>query len=300
MKKNKLIILFIILLDLIVLVPTLGRYVGREIKDYYLATQNFYFNADKLERDGIVYQVENWSGVDSYDVTFNLDSYKNNTVYTTADIEYDIEYKCSNNVTCKITKTKGIIYGEKHTDSFTITITPITPLEDSDKATIEVEAKSTAPYEKTLKGKFNVVVGKMGLAYEILDEENSTYFEVSVTNTLDYYVARKAYGNYKVGDKIDIDTYLDLPKEEKENFASSIVTIDFNPEEVLLDMTSTAYLNAVDTETEKLGEHTYINKVSFKVDALSSYRVKFYKVDSTKDYTYPFENKNPIVDVIFD
>jgi len=298
--KKKALILSIFFLLLIVLVPTLGRYVGRELKNYYLMTKDFYFNADKLEQNGIVYQVENWSGVDSYSVTFNLDSYKNNTVYSKNDIEYEITYACSDNVICDITKTSGIIYAEKHTDSFTVTLTPVSPLDDGEKATIDVTVKSTAPYEKTLKGKFNVVVGKMGLAYEIIDEPNSTYFEVSVTNTLDYYVCRETYDKYESGTKIDIDTYLSLPEEEKTHFASSIVTIDFSPEEALLDMTSSAYLNALSTGSEKLDGHSYINNLSFKVDALSSYRVKFYKVDSTKDYTYPFENEESIVDVTFD
>lgn len=300
MKKKEIILLSIFFLMLAFAGATLGRYAGRELRNHYLMSKNFYFNADKLQQDGIVYQVENWSGVDSYEVTFNLDSYKNNTVYSTSDIEYEVTYSCSDNVTCSITKTSGIIYAEKHTDSFTVTITPKSNLEDGEKATIEVEAKSISPYKKTLKGKFNVVVGKMGLSYEILDEENSTYFEVSVTNTLDYYVARKAYGNYKVGDKIDINTYLKMTDLEKENFASSIVTIDFSPDIALLDMTSTAYLNAISTESKVIDNHSYINKISFKVDALSSYRVKFYKVDSTKNYTYPFLNKEPIVDVTFD
>lgn len=300
MKKVKIIVFSIFFLAFISLIPTLGRYVGNEIRNFYLSSKNFYFNSDKLEQNGIVYQVENWSGVDSYDVTFNMNSYKNNTVYSETDISYNITYKCSDNVTCTITKTEGIIYADKHTDSFTVTITPINPLNDDEKAWIEVEATSTSPYKKTLKGKFNVVVGKMGLSYEINDEVNSTYFEVAVTNTLDYYTARTAFGNYKVGDKIDMNTYLSFTEEEKSYCSSSIVTINFDPKEALLDMTSTAYLNALTTTEQTIDNYTYINSLSFKVDALSSYKVKFYKVDSTKNYTYPFENNESIVEVLFD
>lgn len=300
MKKSKLIILSVIFLFFLILVPTFGRYVGRQIKNYYLSTKNFYFNSDKLKENGIVYQVENWSGVDSYNVTFNMNSYKNNTVYSNSDIEYKINYSCSENVTCSITKTNGIIYSDKHTDSFTITITPKTPLEDNDKAWIDVEAISTSPYKKVLKGRFNVVVGKMGLSYEIIDKKNSTYFEISITNTLDYYVNRIPYANYSKGDKIDISTYLELTDDEKNNFASSIVTIAFSPELIFLDMTSSAYLNAINTEKEDINGNDYINKLSFKVDALSSYRVKFYKVNTEEDYTYPFENKESILNVSFD
>jgi len=300
MKKTRIIILSIFFLVSIVLVPTLGKYIGNEIKNFYLNSKNFYFNSDKLEQNGIVYQVENWSGVDSYEVTFNMNSYKNNTVYSETDIYYDIAYTCSSNVTCTITKTEGVIFKENHTDSFTITVTPIKPIEDGEKAWIKVETKSTSPYKKTLKGTFNIVVGKMGLSYEINDEVDSTYFEVAVTNTLDYYTVRNAFNDYNIGDKIDMNTYLNFTEEEKNNCASSIVTIDFSPNEALLDMTSTAYLNAVSVNKENIDNYTYINNLSFKVDALSSYKVKFYKVDSTKDYTYPFGTNESIVDVTFD
>lgn len=300
MKKVKIIMIAIFFLTFITFIPTLGKYVGKEIKNYYLNSKNFYFNSDKLKQDGIVYQVENWSGVDSYSVTFNMNSYKNNTVYSESDITYDIFYKCSSNVTCEISKTNGIIPSDKHTDSFIITVMPKTPLNDNEKATIEVEATSTSPYKKTLKGNFNIVVGKMGLSYEINDEVNSPFFEVAVTNTLDYYVARTDFDKYKVGDKIDMNTYLSFSDIEKSYCASSIVTIEFDPNVSLLDMTSTAYLNAIDKSEININGNTYINKIAFKVDALSSYKVKFYKVDSKKDYTYPFLNNESIVDISFD
>jgi len=300
MKNKKVIIIFaIFFLILIGTIPTLGRYIGNEIKNYYLSSKNFYFNSDKLEPNGIVYQVENWSGVDSYSVIFNMNSYKNNTVYSETDIEYEITYSCSDNVICTINKEKSVIYASEHTDSFIVTITPINPLEDDDKATINVEAKSTAPYEKTLKGTFNVVVGKMGLTYEVLDEPNSTYYEVAVTNTLDYYTARQAFRDYQVGEKIDMTTYETFTEEEKSYCASSIVQINFDPNNSLLDMTSTAYLNSLNTSEVVIDNFSYINGLSFKVEPLSSYKVKFYKVDSTKDYSYP-SNIESIVDVLFD
>lgn len=299
MKKVKIIVILIFFLAFISFVPTIGRYVGNEIRNYYLSSKNFYFNSDKLETGGIVYQIENWSGVDSYDVTYNLNSYKNNTIFSETDITYELTYKCSDNVTCTINKTEGVIEKDKHTDSFTITVTPIKALNDGEKASIEVEVKSTSPYKKTLKGKFNVVVGKMGLSYEILDETNSTYYEVAVTNTLDYYIARQAFRNYQVGEKIDMGTYQAFTEIEKSYCASAIVQINFDPNNSLLDMTSTAYLNSLNTSEVVLDSHSYINSLSFKVEPLSSYKVKFYKVDPTKDYSYP-SNLESIVEVLFD
>lgn len=300
MKKRRIIIISLLFLVLLIIIPTFGRYVGKEIRNHYLASKDFYFNADKLTENGVVYQVENWSGLESYDVTFNLDSYKNNNVYAKSDISYTIKYSCSSNVRCDINKTSGIIYSSSHTDSFTITITPKKTLKDGEKAKIFVEVTSTSPYKKILKGEFNVAVGKIGLSYEILDESSSTYFETAITNTLDYYVARKRVDKYKVGDKIDVSTYQSLSDDMKKNFASAIVTIEFDPNVVLLDMTSKEYLNAISTTTTDIGGNEYINSLTFEVQALSSSRVKFYKVDSTQDYSYPYDNDESIVDVNFE
>lgn len=300
MKKRRIITISLLFLILLILIPTFGRYVGKEIRNHYLASKDFYFNADKLAENGIVYQVENWSGLESYDVTFNLDSYKNNNVFAKSDIEYTIKYSCSPNVYCDINKTSGIIFASNHTDSFTVTITPKKTLKDGEKAKINVEVTSISPYKKKLKGEFNVAVGKIGLSYEILDEPMSTYFETAITNTLDYYIARKKIDKYKVGDKIDVSTYQSLSEDMKKNFASAIITIEFDPNKVLLDMTSKEYLNALSTTTVDIEGNKYINSLKFEVDALSSSRVKFYKVDSTKDYSYPYESNESIVNVKFE
>lgn len=300
MKNKKIIIFSIFFLILICFIPTIGKYVGKNSKNYYLNSKNFYFNGDKLEENGIVYQAENWSGVDSYSVTFNMNSYKNNTEFSKTDISYDISYTCSSNVICTINKTSSVIYSSLHTDSFTVTVTPRISLNDGDKAWINVTATSTSPYTKTLTGTFNIVVGRMGLSYEIIDNENSPFFEVSITNTLNYYVVREAFDSYSIGDRIDINRYVSLSDTNKAKCASSLVTLGFNPSIVLLDMTTTAYLNATNTTQTAINNFSYINGLTFKIDALSSYRVRFYKVDSRQNYTFPFENHTSIVNVTFD
>lgn len=297
MKKYKVIILVIFFLAFIILAPTLGRYASKQIKEYYLNSKNFYFNSDKLTENGVTYQVENWSGVDSYDVTFNMDSYKNNNVYATSDINYDINYTCSNNVTCSITKTTGVILANRHTDSFVVTVTPIRPLDDDDVAWIEVEATSTVPYTKTLTGRFNIVVGKMGLSYEIYDKVGQTFFETSITNTLDYYIVRTPFDGYTLNQKIDMNTYLNLDSAKKSNCASSIVTINFPVPTVLLDVTATEYLNSLSYQIQNIDGHDYIKSLTFKVDAMSSNKIKFYKANALENYSYPFGES--IIEVIF-
>ena len=76
-----------------------------------------------------------------------------------------------------------------------------------------------------------------------------------------------------------------------------MVTLNFDPNVVLLDMTNTNYLNAINTTTKKIGNSNYINSITFKVDPISSATVRFYKVDVSKDYTYPIVNSKSIINI---
>ena len=120
-----------------------------------------------------------------------------------------------------------------------------------------------------------------------------------ITNTLDYYVVKQAFGNYAVGAQLDMDTYQNLSNTDKEKCASSIITLEFDPNTVLLDMTSEIYQNALSTETVTIGGYNYVKKISFKIDAMSSSKIKFYKNDITKNYTYPRPNVQSVITVTY-
>ena len=51
-------------------------------------------------------------------------------------------------------------------------------------------------------------------------------------------------------------------------------------------MTNTNYLNAISTNTTNIDGATYINSLTFKIEAISSTKVRFYKNDITK-YSEP-------------
>ena len=55
-------------------------------------------------------------------------------------------------------------------------------------------------------------------------------------------------------------------------------------------MTDTNYKNRLSTETTNIGNNKYISGFSFKVNATSNEKIKFYKNDITKNYTYPIIN----------
>lgn len=285
-KREQLIIIGLLCICFISFVSVLARYVTNSINNYYVKTREFYFNSDKLQEKSANYQIDNWSGVDDYVITINMDSIDNNLLYTTYDIDYEISYICSNNIICQLSKQKGTIKESTHTDFFTITITPNSTFNTNDKVWVEVTAKSTTAYEKTLKATFTLVVGQEKLSYDIQDKENNPYLNLKVTNTISYYQVEEQFLDYKVGDKITIEQYLALEEEHKQKCYSSIVMLEFDPRKILLDMTNQEYINGYDVETINIGGVNYIKGFKFKIDAISSANIKFYKVDINKDYTY--------------
>lgn len=293
-------IILLILLPLFLISGTAGRYMYVEIRDFYLLSKNFYFNSDKLDNPIARYQIDNWSAADDYPIIFNMNSYNNNEKYAKTDITYTVTYRCSTNLTCQISGNYGTIPASRHTDSFTVTITPQGTFHDGDEAWLEVTASATAPYTKTISGRFVLKVGKMGVFYEIVDKANQPYFDLNITNTLDYYTVRTAFDTYAVGDRIDISTYLSFTDDKRAKCASTVMDLAFNPNVVLLDMTNSNYLKADSTTTTTINTFNYINGLTFKIDALSSTMVRFYKVDATQNYTYPFENNSSIITVNYD
>jgi len=296
-KKKQIIIILAILLCAVSFVVVFGRYVTNSINNFFLRSKEFYFFSDKLSEETSVFQIDNWSGVDDYTLIINMNSRKNNIQVASYDISYDINYTCSDNAICQLSKTSGTISKEDNTDSFNLTITPNTQMKTGDKVIVEVKATSKTSYTKTIKGKFTLVVGKENLTYQITDEPDNPYMDLRITNTLSYYIVDEAFGTHAAKDKIDIDTYLALSDEEKAKCYSSIVTIDFDPNEILIDITSESYQNATNVTTRSINGKNYIESITLPIDAISSADLRFYKVDTSKDYTYPNLANDSVVSV---
>ena len=296
-NKKQILIIIAILLCTTSLVVVLGRYVTNSINSFFIRSKEFYFFSDKLTEKNSIFQVENWSGVDNYVITVNMNSRKNNIEAVTYDIGYDVKYKCSSNAICQLSKESGIIKKETNTDFFNLTITPNTQLRNGDRVTVEIEATSNTGYKKTIKGRFILVVGQENLTYQITDKADNPYMELRITNTISYNVVDHAFDQYTVNQRIDIDTYLALTDEQRNKCHSSIVTIEFNPNEILIDNTSGSYQKATNLETTQIAGKTYINSITLALDAISSEDIRFYKKDTSKDYTYPNFNNKSVVTV---
>ena len=294
-KTKQLFIIAVVLVCTITLVATFGRYVVNTINNFFVRSKEFYFYSDKLSEESSYYQIDNWTGVDPYTITVNMNSRLNNIKVTTYDIDYNISYRASENCSCQLSKEAGTILASSNSDYFNLTITPNTGLTTGDKVWVVITATSNAQYKKTLTATFVLTVGKENLSYEIKDSVASKYLELNITNTLSYYKVSEAFESYKVDDRIDVDTYLTLSDENKAKCYSALITLKFDPNIVLLDMTNTNYLNATQVSKEVINGSNYINGITFKVEPISSAVVRFYKLDVSKDYTYPIVNDTSII-----
>ena len=165
-KKKRIIFLVAMMITSISFIIILARYVTTGVNNFFLRSKEFYFFSDKLSENLEIFQIESWSGVDDYTITINMNSRKNNLEVASYDIEYDIEYSCSNNAICQVSKTSGNISSVDNTDFFNVTITPNTQLQTGDKVVVYITATSKTEYVKQLKGRFTFVVGKENLTYQ--------------------------------------------------------------------------------------------------------------------------------------
>lgn len=296
LKSKKILILLGILL--LSITPTLSRYIYNSISNFILESQGFYFSSSILGIDNNEYKINNWDGVSTYYLNVDVNNRKNEYVVGNTDIEYDISVECSSNVTCNLNKETGIIKKDSEGDSYIISMTPSKQVEEGELVTIKTVATSTSPYKRTLSATYSIGIEKKGFSYKITDNENDKFLILDLTNAITYYQVEEAFENYSIGDKISSETYKKLDQENKNKCFSAIVNISFNPNNIVLDMTDTNYKNRLSKEsTNTINNKQYVSGFSFKVNATSSEKIKFYKNDITKNYTYPIINDTSEVKV---
>ncbi len=293
-KYRRIILLVMLIIALFPVGVTFSKYIYDKIRYYILEANHFYFNSDKLEDKGITYNINNWGGVESFNIQFELNNHKNNLLTSDSDIAYDISVVCDDDVQCSISNDSGIIYKDEKTVSYDVIVNPLRVFDTGESVNVKIEATSSSPYVKTLSGDFVITVGKKGVSYEIVDEPFQPYFMFNITNVIDKYTVIKGFDNYKVGDVISISTYKDLPDSNKKNCVSAIITLEFDPNKVVFDTTSNIINNSEITNTLVDGV-SYVSKIKFNVEATSSTSIRFYKKDKSIDYTYPYVNDTSII-----
>lgn len=297
LRKKVLICLIPIFVVCLTLTVTLGRYVYNMVENHILESKGFYFNSNAMTVNGSKHSINNWDGVNAYQITIDVNNQKNDYVWTQTDIEYDISVDCSQNIKCEISKNNGVIRKDVKTDSYTITVYPKGNFSNNQTAEVITKVKSSFPFVKELSTTYNIGIETSKFSYSINDEAGEKYFMLELTNAFTYYKAKEAFLSYEKGSNISIDDYETLSDENKKKCMSAMLTLSFDPNLVLLDMTDETYINrSEDTPgTIMIDGFNYVNSFKFDMKASSTTKILFYKKDSSKDYTYP--SNNPIIDV---
>ena len=293
-KSRKVILLIMLIIALFPVGITFSKYVYDKVKYYILEANSFYFNSDKLEDEGITYNINNWGGIETFNIQFELNNHKNNILTSDSDITYGVSVTCDQDVQCSMSTAEGIIYKDEKTVSYEVMVTPMRAFESGESVNIQIEATSSSPYVKTLSANFVITVGKKGVSYEIIDELGSPYFNFVITNVLDKYTVINAFDTYQLGDVISSDTYRSLSEINKKNCASAIITLDFDPRKVVID-TTTNTINGAEITNTRVDGINFISRIKFNVESASSTSIRFYKKDRYVDYTYPYVNDTSII-----
>lgn len=290
-RKNagykKMFLLFIIVFIFILVVTkvifpatvSLSRFVYSAVKGAYLNSREFYFTSNRMSRMGTTYEVNDWSGTDkdTYEFQVNMYSRKNSLKTSNVDIIYQINlevqaYKSNGeklstpislsgdkdegsneNIIAKVEKTESRIFQSSNQDDFYIRITPNNyTFNVEDYVEVKMEANAISPYTDTIKGIYRIYVGREGISSRIDDSENNPYLNVILTN---------AKVSSDINDAEDVE-------------------IEFNPQIVVLDTTSTEYINAEDTVVDS--SSGYFKKIKIRINPLESKFIKFYK---TSEYS---------------
>ena len=306
MNKKKVLslrkIILIIIFGLLLSVGsfTLAKYIIEEFHSYYLNAKHFYFTSNRLKKNNPTYLVNNWSGVGSFNISFDLLSEKNSLVYTDYDIPYQVTFECPTGVTCSVDKPTGVVYSASntHSDTVTLSVNPSRNYTEGERLSIHIVATSTEPYVETISANFEYVVGKQGITYEIEDEANRPYIVLKITSAISYCKVTQAFGSYSVGDYIESSVYRNLPSTDKSKCVGEPITLTFDPNVVLLDTTSDIVNTATIGNTTISGTD-YVNRLEFNIEPVSTMAIKFYKHNTSLNYTYPFENNSSIITVSF-
>jgi len=106
---------------------------------------------------------------------------------------------------------------------------------------------------------------------------------------------KESFLDYSVGDYISLSEYEKLTNEQKQKCVSKRVTVSFDPNELMFDMTDDIYINNNTYTTRNINGYDYIDSISFNILANYNEKILLYKKDINK--SYDINNSSIVVSV---
>lgn len=157
-----------------ILVPVFAKYIKTQNNNVNISSKEFYFTSDLLDvpqTNGTFPEYILGKGTDT--ISFNLNNYEDDLRFTTIDIKYSI--KVTNSSDTVVFEEEGTLNTSSSKVSKSFEITSLV----SD--TYIVEVNSTSPYQKTLKGKFEIQEADNDITYTVSDGASSTIVMLTIT-----------------------------------------------------------------------------------------------------------------------
>lgn len=274
------IIFIIFLIALLSTLPSFARYIYNDLKEFYLTSKKFYFTSNLLTVNTAEYNYINWGGTDTYEIECELYSYANELLKLDYDLEVEItctvpekyrdKIRCGINSTAEpegyagVVNSKENIYATTNETTIKIYIIPLVTIAEGESVQIQISAKTNSPYEKTISCNIELTVQNQGNTFTIDDKENQSYALLKLKNL---------------------------------NETESEITLTFDPEILRIDMNDEIMQYATIEGTKTIDGGSFIKKIKFKLSKGSSKNIKFYKVDITKNYSYPQGNTESTITV---
>ena len=275
-KTKVAITIFIIVL--LISMSVFGRYIYNNAREAYFTSKKFYFTSNLLTLDNQKYTYEDWGGIDVYETSVDLYSYANKFLRLDYDLNYEIsceslspsKIKCTLNDVNGPTSTTGVIYAktdgrENNVSKIGIYITPLTQINKGEVVTFSLKASTKEPYQKEISCEISLKVKQQTTnSYKIEDVPNRNYAVLEIVNA--------------------------------QNTALQY-TLTFDPKVLRIDTNDEVCINKISGSSTTINGTQYLNKIVFNIDKESAKNIKFYKVDMTKDYTYPSGDNTPAINV---
>ena len=278
-KINKVkVAITIFIIVLLISISVFGRYIYNNAREAYFTSKKFYFTSDLLTLDNQKYTYEDWGGIDTYELGVELYSYANKFLRLDYDLNYEIsceslspdKIKCTLNSADGSTSTTGVIYAktdgrENNISRVGIYVTPLTQINKGETVTFALKASTSEPYQKEISCEISLKVKQLTTSsYKIEDVPGRNYAVLEIVNA--------------------------------QNTALQY-TLTFDPKVLRIDTNDEACVNRVSETSTTVDGTQYLNKIVFNVDKESAKNIKFYKVEMTKDYSYPSGDTTPAVNV---
>lgn len=167
------------------------------------------------------------------------------------------------------TSSNGIIYAKagdtpNNVARLMVVVTPKSPIQKDDVVTIKIKASTQEPYKKEISCEVSLRVQQVVVnSYSIEDEANKDYAILKLTNAQE---------------------------------TGRPITLEFDPSVIRIDSNDESFVNRI-SGSESTNNKGYVKKYTFTMSKEATKNIKFYKVDKTKDYTYPSGDAESIITV---